>query len=81
MFIGTGLNWDEDMEAIMEHNYVSKVADHIASFVAMKRAAGYPYKSSALILKKFDRMLADDFPLLTRISREACEAWVNRIWR
>ena len=66
------------MEAIREYSYISGVADQIASFVAMKRAAGYPYNGSALILKKFDRMLADVFPGITRITKEACDEWINR---
>ena len=66
------------MEAIREYRYISGAAEYIASFVAMKRAAGYPYNSSALILKKFDRMLADDFPGQTMITKEACDEWINR---
>lgn len=66
------------MDTIREYNYVSSLADQIASFVAMKRAAGYPYNRSALILKQFDQMLAVDFPCLTRISKEACEEWIER---
>lgn len=66
------------MEAIREYRYISGAAEHIASFVAIKRAAGYPYNGSALILRKFDRMLAEDFPGLTMITKEACDEWINR---
>ena len=61
---------------IYNYPYNSKIGDYITSFVSQKRNAGYPYNSSARILRVFDEMLIDNFPNATTISKEMIDFWI-----
>ena len=61
---------------IYNYPYNSKIGDYITSFVIQKRNAGYPYNSSARILRVFDEMLIDNFPNETTITKEMIDFWI-----
>ena len=61
---------------IYNYPYNSKIGDYITSFVSQKRNAGYPYNSSARILRVFDEMLIDNFPNETTITKEMIDFWI-----
>lgn len=44
--------------------------------MSQKRNAGYPYNSSARILRVFDEMLIDNFPNETTITKEMIDFWI-----
>ena len=52
---------------IYNYPYNSKIGDYITSFVSQKRNAGYPYNSSARILRVFDEMLIDNRLIYNRV--------------
>ena len=61
---------------IYNYPYNSKIKDYITSFVSQKRNAGYPYNSSARILKIFDEMIINNFPNETTITKEMIDFWI-----
>ena len=56
--------------------FKSRLGEDIKIFVEQKRAAGYPYISSARILGIFDSMITEKFPESTMLTKEICEAWI-----
>lgn len=54
----------------------SRLGNDIKIFIEQKRAAGYPYISSARILGLFDSMITENFPESTMLTKEICEAWI-----
>lgn len=58
----------------VEKSYFSDLIDQ---FVEHKRALGYPYHSSARLLKQFDRMLCQYFPTADKLTKEICEHWIR----
>ena len=56
--------------------FCSGIADYIESFINQKNAIGYPYISSARILKQFDRMIFEHFPNDNHITKDICDRWV-----
>ena len=61
---------------IYNYSYNSKIKDYITSFVSQKRNAGYPYNSSARILKVFDEMIINNFSNETTITKEMIDFWI-----
>ena len=59
------------------HGYCSLLGDYIDGFISQKRALGYPYRSSALILRRFDALAAGQFPNERTITKEICDAWLR----
>jgi integrase len=60
-----------------EIEYNSGIAFAIKMFVSQKQAAGYPYLSSARILKQFDQMIAREFTDTNCITKEMCDRWLR----
>lgn len=57
--------------------FCSKLGSDIESFIIQKRAAGYPYLTSARVLGYLDAMITDAFPENETLSKEICDAWVE----
>lgn len=72
------MDWSKVMEVkIYEYKYVSGIGEYIQSFVKQKRNAGYPYNSSARILRHFDKMMLDYFPDLKIITKNTVDCWIS----
>ena len=61
---------------IFNYPYNSKIGEYITSFVSQKRNAGYPYNSSARILRVFDEMVMENFYDETTITKEMIDFWI-----
>lgn len=55
----------------------SKLCKELKAFIIQKRAAGYPYITSARVLSYFDTMISKAFPESNVLSKEICDAWVE----
>lgn len=55
----------------------SKLSEDIETFIIQKRAAGYPYLTSARVLGYLDTMITETFPDSETLSKEICDAWVE----
>ncbi|MDD4495160.1 MAG: tyrosine-type recombinase/integrase [Eubacteriales bacterium] len=60
-----------------DYTFASGLGACIKDFIIQKRAAGYPYRSSARILHHFDLFAAEKFPQERTITREMCSAWLR----
>lgn len=60
-----------------EYAFQSLLGPCIEDFINQKRAIGYPYHSSARILRHFDLLVAKEFPQENTITRDICNAWLN----
>jgi integrase len=49
----------------------------ISDFILQKRASGYPYESSARILRQFDLLAAERFPCEQTVTKEMCASWLK----
>jgi len=61
------------------HEYVfeSPLGNCIENYIIQKRAAGFPYNSSARLLHHFDLLVSDMFPNESTLTKEICTAWLN----
>jgi integrase len=57
--------------------FKSLFGDRINDFICQKRAVGYPYQSSARILRHFDLLAAEKFPDELTVTKEICSAWLR----
>lgn len=72
------MDWCKNMEVkIYTYEYTSGIGEYIESFVKQKRNVGFPYNSSARILRMFDEMMKDNFPDLKTITKETIECWIS----
>ena len=55
----------------------SNLGTDMESFIAQKRAAGYPYLTSAKVLGYLDTMVTESFPESDVLSKEICNAWIK----
>jgi integrase/recombinase XerD len=55
----------------------SKLGVDFKTFIIQKRAAGYPYETSAKVLGYLDTLIADRFPESETLSKEICEVWIK----
>lgn len=55
----------------------SKLREDIQTFIIQKRAAGYPYLTSARVLGYLDSMITELFPDSEVLSKEICDAWIE----
>lgn len=62
---------------IYNYQYSSLFAPHIENFIRLKRNAGFPYNSSARILRVFDEMIMDKFPDSRYFTKEIVDAWIS----
>jgi integrase len=60
-----------------EIEFTSGISDAIRIFIRQKQSSGYPYRSSARILKHFDQMICHDFPGADSITKEICNQWLR----
>lgn len=58
--------------------FQSNLAGAIQEFIEQKHAIGYPYEHSAAILRRFDAMAMDEFPEEYTITKEMCDAWIEK---
>jgi integrase len=61
----------------MEYIFNSQFGNHIKDFILQKRASGFPYQSSARILRDFDLMVLNNFPYVQNITKEICSLWTQ----
>ena len=61
----------------MEYTFISLIGNQIKDFILQKRASGFPYQSSARILRHFDLMVAENFPYEKNITKEMCSLWMQ----
>ena len=55
----------------------SKLRNDIEAFIVQKRAAGYPYLTSAKVLGYLDSMIAESYPDSDILSKEICNTWLE----
>jgi len=60
-----------------EHTFTSAFGGRINDFICQKQAVGYPYQSSAQILRHFDLLAAEKFPHEQTVTKEMCDAWIR----
>jgi len=60
-----------------ELSFKSLLGDHISAFIKQKQAVGFPYQSPARILRQFDSMAAEKFPLERDVTKEMCSSWLQ----
>ncbi len=56
----------------------SKLTEDLETFLAQKRAAGYPYHTSASVLGYLDAMITEHYPDSTFLSKEICDSWIEQ---
>ena len=56
----------------------SRLSADLETFIVQKRAAGYPYLTSAKVLGYLDAMITEDFPKSRVLSKEICNAWIEK---
>lgn len=59
----------------------SKLQKDMEAFILQKRAAGYPYIASAKVLGYLDTMITERFPENEILSKEICNAWIDKCSR
>ena len=59
----------------MSSGLASALAPHIESLVAAKRALGHPYESDGAALRRLDRLVTEEFPGATTLTREIFDRW------
>lgn len=57
--------------------FCSKLRPDFETFIAQKRAAGYPYNTSAKVLGYLDTMILESFPESETLTKEICDAWIE----
>ena len=55
----------------------SKLCKDLETFIIQKRAAGYPYLTSAKVLGYLDSLIAGSFPESEVLTKEICNAWIK----
>lgn len=58
--------------------FSSKLRADFEAFISQKRAAGYPYITSAKVLGYLDTMIKEEFPESEILSKEICNAWIEK---
>ena len=56
----------------------SRLSTDLETFVSQKRAAGYPYLTSAKVLGYLDTMITENFPESEVLTKEICNAWIEK---
>ncbi len=59
------------------HEYQSRLGPIIEEFIEQKQAVGYPYSSSARILYRLDRFIAEKYSEESMLTKEICMKWVT----
>lgn len=58
--------------------YTSPLKDHIKSYVELKQAIGYKYKTQADHLKHFDNFIVERYPETTLLTKEIVLEWCRK---
>lgn len=58
--------------------FKSKLGPDMEEFIIQKRAAGYPYNTSAKVLGYLDTMVSECFPETDVLSKDVCNAWIEK---
>jgi len=58
--------------------FLSNFKSSVTALIEQKRSIGYPYNSSAQILKAFDVFCIDKYPLETRLTKEIAMHWAEK---
>ncbi|MCR5129402.1 MAG: tyrosine-type recombinase/integrase [Lachnospiraceae bacterium] len=58
--------------------FQSRLKEELKAFLIQKRAAGYPYHTSAKVLGYLDTMIAKHYPDSTLLSKEICDSWIEQ---
>lgn len=58
--------------------YESSFKNHIKSYIDLKQAVGYKYKTEADHLKRFDRFIVENYPLETSLTKEIVLNWCSK---
>ena len=66
------------MTAVSDPVFSSKLRADFEAFISQKRAAGYPYITSAKVLGYLDTMIKEEFPESEILSKEICNAWIEK---
>ena len=56
----------------------SRLKEDLEVFLVQKRAAGYPYNTSASVLGYLDAMISEYYPDSTSLSKEICDSWIEQ---
>ena len=56
----------------------SRLRTDLEAFIIQKRAAGYPYLTSAKVLGYLDTMIAETYPDSEVLSKDICNAWIGK---
>ena len=60
-----------------DYIFKSQLGKHIEDFISQKRASGYPYQASARILFHLDKLILEEFPEESLLTRRICNAWIQ----
>lgn len=63
----------------MAPSFLSNFKGHLKDFLQQKRAVGFPYQSSELKLKAFDRFCVEYYPRETKLTKEIAMHWAERL--
>lgn len=66
------------MTSVSNPVFSSKLRADFEAFISQKRAAGYPYITSAKVLGYLDTMIKEEFPESEILSKEICNAWIEK---
>ena len=66
------------MSAVSDPVFRSNLSTEFKAFIEQKRASGYPYLTSARVLGYLDGMITDVFPDSKVLSKEICDAWIEK---
>ena len=58
--------------------YESSFKNHIKSYIDLKQAVGYKYKTEANHLKRFDRFVIENYPFETSLTKEIVLNWCSK---
>lgn len=63
----------------MAPSFLSNFKGHLKDFLQQKRAVGFPYQSSELKLKAFDRFCVKYYPRETKLTKEIAMHWAEQL--
>lgn len=58
-----------------EFGFTGPLKEEMSGFILLKRSIGNKYESEVGILKRFDRYLARNYPVITELSKESVTGW------
>ncbi len=61
-----------------ESGFIGPLKDEMSNFILLKRSVGNKYESEVGVLKRFDRYLALNYPVITGLPKVAITNWCTR---